>query len=441
MIQRHAGVRPISLIGFSLGARAIFYALVELARVKAYGIVQDVFIFGATVTASKQTWLEVRSAVAGRFVNGYATNDWMLGYLFRATSGGINTVAGLRPVEITPGLENVDVTEIITGHMSYRSCMPLLLAQVGFPITAEHFDEPDVSFRARIPADIKDPEVDMSIQERTVINEAEEEVKRNKKKILGIFPRRDKSLSASGATTPNPDARTSTEKASQHSGEYDDDDGDLPPREDGDIGLSPLSAMSKESLAEEDEAVRAISKTAGFDFKAISKELGKDIDVDRLKQPATRPMSVVEPIIPPERTGSAPPIHVDPPPEERLSMARSMSYAPSMRDQEGEADDGYIAVTANRQLSIGDLPSWNSSSSVSPKPSPPASAWFRSSPITAFNAWSALTSPSTFPSRAAPPARPHPPELMSNPFADGSVSNGILGGWGKEKELAEKNPW
>jgi len=145
LIQRHAGVRPISLIGFSLGARAIFYALVELARVKAYGIVQDVFIFGATVTASKQTWLEVRSAVSGRFVNGYATNDWMLGYLFRATSGGINTVAGLRPVEVTPGLENVDVTKIITGHMSYRSCMPQLLALVGFPVTAEHFDEPDVS--------------------------------------------------------------------------------------------------------------------------------------------------------------------------------------------------------------------------------------------------------------------------------------------------------
>ena len=145
LIQRHAGVRPISLIGYSLGARVIFYALVELAKAKAFGLVQDVYIFGATVTANKQTWLDVRSIVAGRFVNGYAGNDWMLGYLFRATSGGLNTVAGLRPVEVTPGLENLDVTEIITGHMSYRSCMPQLLALVGFPVTAEFFDEPDVS--------------------------------------------------------------------------------------------------------------------------------------------------------------------------------------------------------------------------------------------------------------------------------------------------------
>ena len=145
IIHRHAGVRPVSLIGFSLGARAIFYALIELARVKAYGLVQDVVLFGTTVTASRQTWLEIRSAVGGRFVNGYATNDWMLGYLFRATSGGLNTVAGLRPVEGIPGLENEDVTELITGHMSYRSCMPQLLARVGFPVTADYFDEPEVS--------------------------------------------------------------------------------------------------------------------------------------------------------------------------------------------------------------------------------------------------------------------------------------------------------
>ncbi len=145
LISRHAGVRPITLIGFSLGARAIFYALAELAKQKAFGIVQDVYIFGATVTAPRSQWLEVRSVIAGRFVNGFATSDWVLGYLFRATSGGLNTVAGLRPVETIPGLENVDVTDKIAGHMSYRNMMPALLETVGLPITADWFDEPDVS--------------------------------------------------------------------------------------------------------------------------------------------------------------------------------------------------------------------------------------------------------------------------------------------------------
>lgn len=145
LISRHAGVRPISLIGFSLGARAIFYALEELAKRKAYGIVQDVYLFGATVTAPAATWLNVRSAIAGRFVNAFATSDWLLGYLFRFTSGGLNTVAGLRPVEGVPGLDNVDVTDKVAGHLSYRSCMPALLEVVGLPITADWFDEPDVS--------------------------------------------------------------------------------------------------------------------------------------------------------------------------------------------------------------------------------------------------------------------------------------------------------
>lgn len=146
LIQRHLGVRPITLIGFSLGARVIFYCLVELAKQKAFGIVQDVFIFGATITAPKHSWLLARSAVSGRFVNGFARNDWVLNYLFRAASGGMNSIAGLRPVLGIPGLENMDVTDKIAGHMSYRAFMPLLLDTVGFPVTAEYFDEPEVRF-------------------------------------------------------------------------------------------------------------------------------------------------------------------------------------------------------------------------------------------------------------------------------------------------------
>jgi hypothetical protein len=57
--------------------------------------------------------------VAGRFINGYSTNDWMLGVIYRATflTQGL---AGLQAVNI-PGIENVDVTEIVKGHSSYLS--------------------------------------------------------------------------------------------------------------------------------------------------------------------------------------------------------------------------------------------------------------------------------------------------------------------------------
>jgi hypothetical protein len=144
LMQRTLGVRPITLIGFSLGARVIFYCLQELAKQKAFGIVQDVFLLGAAVTAPARVWVEVRGIVAGRFVNGFARNDWILGYLFRATSGGLNTVAGLRPVDYVPGLENVDLTDKIAGHLSYRTFMPLILDQLGFPVSADYFDEPEV---------------------------------------------------------------------------------------------------------------------------------------------------------------------------------------------------------------------------------------------------------------------------------------------------------
>lgn len=483
LIQRHAGVRPTSLIGFSLGARVIFYALCELARVKAYGIVQDVYLFGTTVTASRQTWLGVRSVVGGRFVNAYASSDWMLGYLFRATSGGLNTVAGLRPVEDVPGLENVDCTEFITGHMSYRSAMPMLLAHVGFPVTQEWFDELD------------DPDADPEEQERYVVNEEEEEEARKsaEKKILGIFPRSRKSgsRSGSGASTPAPRASTS-KNATPSKNAGDDDDDELPPREEAaspveleaDIGERASTALSPEqaaavaaAAAAEEERLAAIPKTAGFDFAAISQALGKEIDVDKLKDPSRDAPAAAAHVAALERTGSAPPLAP-------RSPSASADRSPPLRSQSAAGglpvdDAGDIAVTANKALTI-DMPEWGDGQVPTPgstgsagggvwanvPSSPPKKA---SSSLFGFtNAWAtpASTSPAPPPStgsfnsdglRAAPPARPHPAEF-TNPFASSAFMSPFgaedpLGAppaaagsrerekWGKEVDRAMENPW
>ncbi|XP_047337046.1 uncharacterized membrane protein C6F6.13c-like [Impatiens glandulifera] len=66
--------------------------------------------------------------VAGRFVNAYSTNDWMLGLAFRAsllTKG----LAGIQPIEV-PGIENVNVTELIEGHSSYLWATQQILEQL-----------------------------------------------------------------------------------------------------------------------------------------------------------------------------------------------------------------------------------------------------------------------------------------------------------------------
>ena len=79
LIDRNLGVRPITLVGFSLGARVIFAALRELASKGALGLVQNVYLFGSPIVANRDEYLKVRSVISGRFVNGYASNDWILG--------------------------------------------------------------------------------------------------------------------------------------------------------------------------------------------------------------------------------------------------------------------------------------------------------------------------------------------------------------------------
>lgn len=50
-------------------------------------------------------------------------------------------VAGLAPVEGIRGLENIDVTKLVNGHMAYRAAMPRLLREVGWEIESDEFTE------------------------------------------------------------------------------------------------------------------------------------------------------------------------------------------------------------------------------------------------------------------------------------------------------------
>lgn len=79
LIDRNLGIRPITLVGFSLGARVIFAALRELANRGAFGLIQNVYLFGSPIVANKDEYLRVRAVISGRFVSGYASNDWILG--------------------------------------------------------------------------------------------------------------------------------------------------------------------------------------------------------------------------------------------------------------------------------------------------------------------------------------------------------------------------
>ncbi|XP_027360243.1 transmembrane and coiled-coil domain-containing protein 4-like [Abrus precatorius] len=112
------GNRPVTLVGYSLGARVIFKCLEFLAETEnSSELVERVVLLGAPIAIKGENWEAARKMVAGRFINAYSRNDWMLGVAFRASllSQGL---AGIQPVDI-PGIQNVDVTDHIEGHSSY----------------------------------------------------------------------------------------------------------------------------------------------------------------------------------------------------------------------------------------------------------------------------------------------------------------------------------
>lgn len=136
------GKRPASLIGFSLGARVIFYCLQELSQQPdCEGIIGDVIMLGAPVTASEDQWKSMGRVVCGRLINGYSTSDWLLKFLYRSTNAVIR-VAGLQPVAWDDRrLKNVDLTSIVDGHLDYYKKINEILRYVNVkvdPNYAEH---------------------------------------------------------------------------------------------------------------------------------------------------------------------------------------------------------------------------------------------------------------------------------------------------------------
>ena len=212
LIDRHLGNRPITLVGFSLGSRLIFSCLRELAHREVYGLIQNVYLFGSPVVAKQEEYLKARTVISGRFVNGYASNDWILGYLFRATSGGVMRVAGLAPVEGVPGLENIDVTSMVQGHMAYRAAMPRLLRAMGWEVVSDEFTE------------IEDPDPENHAKrQRELIREIDEarkeaEAKAGKKRF-GLFRKAKVAQKKAWETYENDDSASKSEEYSEGSTE------------------------------------------------------------------------------------------------------------------------------------------------------------------------------------------------------------------------------
>ena len=131
LINKAQGERPVTLVGYSLGARVVYSCLTSLARRRAFGLIESVVLIGAPTPSTTADWRVLRSVVASRLVNVYSANDYILGFLYRTSSIQYG-VAGLQKVDGIPSVENVDVSQNVDGHLRYRYLTGSILKNIGF---------------------------------------------------------------------------------------------------------------------------------------------------------------------------------------------------------------------------------------------------------------------------------------------------------------------
>ena len=130
LINKVQGERPVNLIGYSLGSRVIYSCLQTLAKRRAYGLVESVILMGSPIPSNTDHWRTMRSIVSGRLVNVWSENDGVLALLYRTSSLQLG-VAGLEPVEGLSGVENLDVSTVVSGHLRYQYLLGRILNVIG----------------------------------------------------------------------------------------------------------------------------------------------------------------------------------------------------------------------------------------------------------------------------------------------------------------------
>ena len=174
LLFSQAGRRPITLIGYSMGARAIYSCLKELARYQEKweehrerlerdpnltaskksksaqqlgienmrepaSLLEDVILMGLPNHLSMRSWYLARQLVAGRLVNCYSKKDLVLLLMFRykKITGGLKSVCGTCQIDV-PGIENFDISDLVTSHSQYCVEAGTILKRVrhGQPIRA-----------------------------------------------------------------------------------------------------------------------------------------------------------------------------------------------------------------------------------------------------------------------------------------------------------------
>mmetsp|Transcript_29468 Transcript_29468/g.77501 ORF Transcript_29468/g.77501 Transcript_29468/m.77501 type:complete len:222 (-) Transcript_29468:49-714(-) len=119
LLARAQGNRPVTLVGFGMGARVVLQCLRRLRRRggAGRGIVETAVCMGTPYSADPAVWHEAAQVCAHRLINAYSATDWILALVYRSSSL-CRIVAGLQPIAAArPGgasnLRSVDVSHLV----------------------------------------------------------------------------------------------------------------------------------------------------------------------------------------------------------------------------------------------------------------------------------------------------------------------------------------
>lgn len=144
LMHKVQGERPITLVGYSLGARVIYFCLKTLAERRAFGLVDTVVLIGAPMSARRRSWQTIRSVVAGKMFNVFSRDDYILALLHRSASTQ-EGIAGLQAVDGIEGLENIDFSAEVKEHLQYPKLIAPILKRCGFVGITESVAEQPVT--------------------------------------------------------------------------------------------------------------------------------------------------------------------------------------------------------------------------------------------------------------------------------------------------------
>jgi len=112
-----------TLVGHSLGARVIHFALKALAA-RSYKRIENVYLLGGAVGGGSQDsacWETVASALKGRLFNCYSGGDTVLRVLYQLANAGMSDPIGYCGIQLQhPRIVSYDASARVQGHGQWK---------------------------------------------------------------------------------------------------------------------------------------------------------------------------------------------------------------------------------------------------------------------------------------------------------------------------------